>query len=283
MPSRKRNSKSSTASKKGSVIFRGLLNRELVKSQPKSSLHSAFVSLPLEIHHMILTACIKPTWTQPEEGTEEYDCQSQAPWKWYLSHAIPRPLFQVSKSMRGEALQALAIYPGLVLICNVWPDGETEGWCTQPDAYPEPSRPTRGTMRMSRECEEVHKKYEKLNPRSRNLRVCLYADDDHGIVDDLEACRRSLVRTVFEIVEYFPVWDRVDLDLDGTNQAMITLNDLGPLFGVGHPLGPHLDRGWEKIVEELKCIRDRCKGFAVGLRGWHQDPIILKLEKTAPQ
>lgn len=80
---------------------------------------------------------------------------------------------------------------------------------------------------------------ERLAPTTRRLRLCLYADDDHQIVEDLESCWWSLANNVLMVTTYWGNWQRVDIGLEGMHQAMQTQTNL-EFYGVEGPLGPHL-------------------------------------------
>lgn len=89
MPPHSNEFNTSQASKQALATFPGLKNWKF----PMAQSSSAFMSYPPEVRYMIPTTCIKPTWVQPETGTDEFDDESNALWGWYLSLIMPPPLF----------------------------------------------------------------------------------------------------------------------------------------------------------------------------------------------
>ena len=73
--------------------------------------------------------------------------------------------------------------------------GEVEGLIQDPQEFQPHARPNIQTIGLDYHPEHarVHKQMEKLAPKTTKLRLCLYADDDHQIVEGLEACRWSLI------------------------------------------------------------------------------------------
>lgn len=91
-----------------------------------------FISIPLEIRQMILTTCIKSKWKEGDGDNGEPGGYRDAHWQ--LSHTIPQSLLQVSHQIREEAFHALAAYP-FTVVCNVWCNGEVEGWIQDPEDF----------------------------------------------------------------------------------------------------------------------------------------------------
>ena len=161
--------------------------------------------------------------------------------------------------------------------------GDVEGWIQDPESIGRHLRPTiEGPRKMGVNCQQDHEKTHeqsaKLNPITKFLRVCLLMEDHTEIIEDLEACRRSLVDSVFLTTTYWGHWQHVDLDLEGTHEAMVTQHD-SDRFGVGLPLGPYLRNGWILICEELQPLREKTAVFGVGLKGWEEDNILRALKR----
>ena len=170
---------------------------------------------------MIRTACIKSKWKEGDDDSGEPGGYGDAHWQ--LSHTIPQSLLHVSHQIREEAFHVLAAYP-FPVVCNVWCSGEVEGWIQDPEEFQPHARPTIETMGLDYHPEHarVHKQIGKLAPKTTKLRLCLHADDDHQIVEDLEACRWSIIDDVFLVTTYWGNWQCVDVDLEGIHQAMQT-------------------------------------------------------------
>lgn len=248
-----------------------------------------FLSLPTEARQLIFTNCIESS--QWVEGDDEDDEESsyRDPPPWYLSVTIPQSLLLVAKQIRQEALNAMAVHHDLAVVCNVFPSGEVypgyiaEGNGRQESPPPRPTTSSFDIMSSSGDFGRVRKQCAEIpSPKGLMLMLKLHADGEgteHGLVDELEAVRRSVAPDVFLAAEYLPQWQHVHIDLDGVDEAM-KLRANSRYFGVpDHRLDEYLVLGWQAIVEESQPLRAKAKMLMVGLKGWRQDSDLEKLEK----
>lgn len=246
---------------------------------------SILLSLPAEIRDAIFTACIEPSrWTDCD-----WDELPDPPPSWYLSHTIPPALVQVSKQVRHEALDAIAAYSDLAVVCNVIPSGTVQPGYILDGLYrgkSPPAKPTRDSFghmskrghfgRVRKQCAEL------VAPRGLKLTFKLIADGEgstHQLVDELEAVRRSVAIAVFLANEYLDQWQHVHLDLEDVDEAMRIQHNSGWFCVPDDELDEYLDRGWIAIIQEFYALRNKARKFTVDLKGWRQDRILGSLSK----
>ena len=260
---------------------------------PPSGPSSCFLTLPIEIRRLILTQCIQSSRWMSNERVPGQAYRQRSMWS--LSHTIPQSLLLTNKLIRQETFQALAAQPELAVVCNSWPSGNTHaGWVSDPDNRDEvpsrrpPPRPNNdvfGDLSPDKDFGRVKRQCERLAPpKGINIVFKLYGDSDcrdRELVDELEGILWSLITNIFLVSEYLPTCRRVHIDLDGVDEAMMERkNGVNCYWGVpSQESDDYLDKGWEKIVEEVQVLRARADTFTVGWKGWRQDHILKILGK----